>query len=269
MPAWVVSRANQYARDHALTQFSVYQGAWNLMDRALEREIIPMARAEGTELILNHLLYLIICTGMALAPWNVLAAGKFRTDEEEEKRAASGEKGRGMFGEWKRNEKEKLVCTALEKVAGEVGTKSITAGKQFFSPVCNTIHSSAFHYSPMHTVAIAYLMQKTPYVFPIVGGRKVEHLIQNLEALDISLSDEQIKYLESIVPFDLGFPSSHIVCLFFGSDWGHPWFIVKCVTGRWCALHTRVYRHCQFRQDALITTYSTPSQKSLDLGLLC
>ena len=60
-------------------------------------------------------------------------------------------------------------------------------------------------------VAIAYLMQKAPYVFPIVGGRKVEHLLANLEALDISLSDEQINYLESILPFDLGFPSGFIV----------------------------------------------------------
>uniref|UniRef100_A0A8H8CEH4 NADP-dependent oxidoreductase domain-containing protein n=1 Tax=Psilocybe cubensis TaxID=181762 RepID=A0A8H8CEH4_PSICU len=93
-----------------------------------------------------------------------------------------------IIGEWaekrrRRNEKEKLVCAALEKVAAEVGTQSVTA------------------------VAIAYLMQKTPYVFPIIGGRKVEHLIQNIEALDISLSDEQIKHLESVVPFDPGFPA--------------------------------------------------------------
>ena len=60
-------------------------------------------------------------------------------------------------------------------------------------------------------VAIAYLMQKAPFVFPIIGGRKVEHLLANLEALDISLSDEQIKYLESIIPFEPGFPSSLIV----------------------------------------------------------
>jgi len=46
-PAWVVSRANQYARDHALTPFVIYQGLWNIMHRAFEREIIPMARAEG------------------------------------------------------------------------------------------------------------------------------------------------------------------------------------------------------------------------------
>ena len=54
-------------------------------------------------------------------------------------------------------------------------------------------------------------MHKAPYVFPIIGGRKVEHLHANIEALDIALSDEQIKELESAVPFDIGFPSSYFV----------------------------------------------------------
>ena len=31
--------------------------------------------------------------GMALAPWNVLGAGKIRTDAEEERRRQTGEKG--------------------------------------------------------------------------------------------------------------------------------------------------------------------------------
>ncbi|KAF4616919.1 hypothetical protein D9613_008393 [Agrocybe pediades] len=168
-PAWIVSRANQYARDHALTPFVIYQGAWNIMDRSFEREIIPMAKAEG----------------MALAPWNVLAAGKIRTDEEEERRRQTGENGRTIFSpgaSWERTEQEKLVCKALEKVAKEIGAKHITA------------------------VAIAYVMQKTPYVFPIIGGRKVEHLMANVEALELVLTDDQIRYLESIVPFDPGFP---------------------------------------------------------------
>ena len=30
---------------------------------------------------------------MALAPWNVLAGGKIRTDEDEERRRQTGEKG--------------------------------------------------------------------------------------------------------------------------------------------------------------------------------
>lgn len=58
----------------------------------------------------------------------------------------------------------------------------------------------------MCTVAIAYLMQKAPYVFPVIGGRKVEHLYANLEALELSLSTEQISFLDNVLPFRKGFP---------------------------------------------------------------
>jgi hypothetical protein len=58
-------------------------------------------------------------------------------------------------------------------------------------------------------------MQKTPYVFPIIGGRKVEHLLANVEALEITLSNDQIKYLESVVPFEPGFPYWMIVSNLF------------------------------------------------------
>ena len=173
-PAWVVAYANAYAKAHAKSPFVIYQGAWNVLERSFEREIIPMARN----------------LGLALAPWNVLAAGKLRTDAEEERRRATGEKGRTTFSpNWERNENEKKMSAALEKVAKEVGTEHITA------------------------VAIAYVMQKTPYVFPIIGGRKVEHLLANIEALKIALSGEQIQYLESVVPFDPGFPITFCVSL--------------------------------------------------------
>lgn len=67
--------------------------------------------------------------GMALAPWNVLAAGKFRTDAEEEARRKSGEKGRnGWAPTWERNGTERNISTALEKIAKEVGTEHISAG---------------------------------------------------------------------------------------------------------------------------------------------
>ena len=57
-------------------------------------------------------------------------------------------------------------------------------------------------------------MQKVPYVFPIIGGRKVEHLHSNLEALDIALSDEHFKKIESAAPFDVGFPFDAFVSAF-------------------------------------------------------
>ena len=42
-PAWYVAKANQYARDHGLQQFCVYQGNWLAAKRDFERDIIPMA----------------------------------------------------------------------------------------------------------------------------------------------------------------------------------------------------------------------------------
>ncbi|OJT14736.1 Aryl-alcohol dehydrogenase [NADP(+)] [Trametes pubescens] len=170
-PAWVVSSANRYARMSNQTPFSVYQGLWNVFQRDFEREIIPMAHAEG----------------MALAPWNVLAGGKIRSDAEEQRRRETGEKGRTMLDpNWERNETERKVTTMLEQVAAQVGASNIQA------------------------VAIAYLLQKTPYVFPIVGGRKVEHLLANIEALSVVLAPEHIKQIEGVVPFDVGFPSNMI-----------------------------------------------------------
>ena len=69
-----------------------------------------------------------------------------------------------------------------------------------------------------YIVAIAYVMQKTPYVFPIIGCRKTEQLQANIEALDVKLSEEQIKYLEGVLPFDPGFPSTMVVSAFLGSS---------------------------------------------------
>ncbi|KZV74347.1 aryl-alcohol dehydrogenase [NADP+] [Peniophora sp. CONT] len=171
-PAWIVAMANQYAQDHGKTTFVIYQGRWNVLSRDFEREIIPMAR---------HL-------GLALAPWDVLASGKIRTDAEEGARRKSDEHDNDPSGQgWERNENEKKMAAVLEEIATEVGSKSIQA------------------------VAIAYVLQKTPYVFPIIGGRKVEHLHANIEALGIALTKEHTKRIESVVPFDHGFPHNLVV----------------------------------------------------------
>lgn len=53
-------------------------------------------------------------------------------------------------------------------------------------------------------------MSKAANVFPIVGGRKVEHLKDNIQALSIKLTKEQIDYLESVKPFDIGFPHNFV-----------------------------------------------------------
>jgi hypothetical protein len=68
---------------------------------------------------------------MALLPWNVIAAGRLRSDEEERRREESGEGGRTFTRpDWRRNEVEKKASHALEKVAKEHGNDiSVSAGK--------------------------------------------------------------------------------------------------------------------------------------------
>jgi len=77
----------------------------------------------------------------------------------------------------------------------------------------HSVVTTILHADGYRAVAIAYVMQKTQYVFPILGGRKVEHLMSNIGALQISLSKEHIAYLESILPFDPGFPNNFFVSL--------------------------------------------------------
>jgi len=123
--------------------------------------------------------------GMALAPWDVLGGGKFQSKKALEARKKQGEGLRSFFGA-EQTEDEKKISEALEKVAGEHNVESVTI------------------------IALAYVMQKAPYVFPIVGGRKVEHLHDNIKALSIHLTDKQIEFLESVRPFDIGFPMNFI-----------------------------------------------------------
>jgi aryl-alcohol dehydrogenase-like predicted oxidoreductase len=164
-PAWVVTKANQYARDHGLRQFTVYQGLWNAAMRDFERDIIPMCKDEG----------------MGLLPYGSLGGGRFHTEDgyKEREKHNPGRKGRPY------EDTEKAVSKALENIANEKGTE-------------------------LHSIAMAYVRHKAPYVFPIIGGRKLEHLKGNIAALSISLSKEDIKKIEEAYRFDPGFPHTFL-----------------------------------------------------------
>ncbi|CAG8429779.1 unnamed protein product [Penicillium salamii] len=164
-PAWVVTKANQYARDHGLRPFSVYQGRWNAAIRDFERDIIPMAASEG----------------MGLAPWASLGGGNFKSRAHWEELAKSGNPGRGKAA----TERDVAVSKVLENVATR-------------------------HETEITSVALAYILRKAPYVSPIIGGRKVEHLQSNIKALGLDLSDEDIKEIEGAYEFDIGFPMNFL-----------------------------------------------------------
>jgi aryl-alcohol dehydrogenase-like predicted oxidoreductase len=119
--------------------------------------------------------------GMAVAPWDVLGGGQFQSLEQIEIRKQAGGSLRH-----EQTAKEAKMSAALQKVAAEHNLESLS------------------------TIAIAYVIQKAPGVLPIIGGKKVEHLYDNIKALSVKLTEEQIKYLESQTDFDVGFPSDFL-----------------------------------------------------------
>lgn len=164
-PAWIVVKANDYARSHGLRPFSVYQGRWSAAVRDFERDIIPMCLDQG----------------MGIAPWGTLGGGMFKPSQP----TGESEQGRNLASMSAGTEEQ--VSRALEKIA-------------------NARQRSV----PLTSIALAYVMHKAPYTFPIVGGRKVEHLKSNIEALTIRLSQEEIDEIDAAYPFDLGFPMNFL-----------------------------------------------------------
>ena len=118
--------------------------------------------------------------GMGLCPWGALGGGHFKSDAQRKEQEAG--QGRNMN---KASEAAIKISKVLEGIAQKKNTQ-------------------------ITSVALAYVMSKTPYVFPIVGGRKIEHLKGNIEGLSLDLTDEEIKEIEDATAFDIGFPQNFL-----------------------------------------------------------
>jgi aryl-alcohol dehydrogenase-like predicted oxidoreductase len=120
--------------------------------------------------------------GMAICPYSPLNQGRFQTKEGFEKREKDNNQGRNFIST---SALDKQVSAVLELLAHQRkdGTELL-------------------HF------ALAFVLQKTPYVFPIIGGREVEHLTSNIKALEVTLTTEEIEAIEDEYDFDHGFPTS-------------------------------------------------------------
>ncbi|KAF3762191.1 Aldo/keto reductase [Cryphonectria parasitica EP155] len=176
-PAWVVSKANQYARMAGLRQFSVYQGHWSAALRDMERDIIPMCLDEK----------------MGICPYGVLGQGRFQSADVYKQREEVGE---GRTIGMPISQQDRNVSAALEKIARAKGEKTT-----------------------LHHVAIAYVMQKFPYVVPLLGARKLEYIEKSIPGLQVALTEADIDEIESAYPFNAGFPHTFLSGgIFQGSD---------------------------------------------------
>ncbi|PSN66877.1 Aldo/keto reductase [Corynespora cassiicola Philippines] len=97
-PAWVVVKANEFARRNGLTPFSVYQGRWNAAFRDMESEIIPMCEDQG----------------MAIVSWASLGGGMLTTAEQRRKNAEDPNAPKFPYGD---NKEDIQVSEVIERLA--------------------------------------------------------------------------------------------------------------------------------------------------------
>lgn len=101
-PAWIVARANTLAELRGWTAFIGLQVQWSLLDRDVERELVPMAQAFD----------------LGITPWGVLGAGLL-TGKYADGKAPEDTRRAG----WTANrltEKNFAIAAEVQKVAAEI-----------------------------------------------------------------------------------------------------------------------------------------------------
>jgi aryl-alcohol dehydrogenase-like predicted oxidoreductase len=164
-PAWIVARANTLAQWRGSAPLAGVQVPYSLVQRDIERELLPMAEAFA----------------MTVAAWSPLAGGILSG-----KFTRPGGPGQGTrIDPASLTERERHIAQTVHDVAVDLGA------------------------TPSQ-VALAWTMARSPAVHPIVGARRLDQLLDNLGSLDVELTGEAMKRLESAADVDIGFPSAFI-----------------------------------------------------------
>lgn len=160
--AWQIVESLWAAKELGLNRFVTEQPPYHLLDRRIERELVPMAQTYG----------------VALIPWSPLAGGfltgKYRREQEAPQDSRYGLEprrlGRNHFVEeaWR-------VLEVVEELAKE---KGCTPGQ----------------------LALAWCKDQPGITSPIIGPRTMEQLEDNLGALDVEITDSDRARLDEVAP---------------------------------------------------------------------
>ena len=166
VPAWWIAQANTLADLRGWSRFIGLQIPYNLIERTVERELIPMAKA----------------LDIGVTAWSPLSngvlTGKYHGHGGSELGRMNSETMKAFMPEQQRATR---IVAAVKIVSEQTG--------------CS-----------MAQVALAWLRYRPVPVIPIIGARKLTQLQDNLASLDLELSAEHLKSLEEASRIELGFP---------------------------------------------------------------
>jgi aryl-alcohol dehydrogenase-like predicted oxidoreductase len=175
--AWQLQKAVDISKFSRWEAYSCLQPLYNLLDRDIEAEIVPVCLNEGVGII----------------PWSPLRggwlSGKYHRGMEKPVEGTrideASQKGWGENWDTYANERTWSVLDALQVVAKEAGK------------------------TPAQ-VALRWLLQKPGVTAPIIGARTLEHLNTNLGAAGWNLTESQMKQLDQVSEMKVGYPVESI-----------------------------------------------------------
>ena len=161
--AWQVVESLWVSKELSLNRFVCEQTPYNILDRRVERELIPMARTYGLGLIL----------------WSPLAGGLLSGKYTRDEAPPSGSRFSDFEDNvtWKRRMSTRAfdVTEGLESLAE---TKGCT----------------------MSQLALAWCMAQPGVTCPIIGPRTMEQFEDNLAAMEVTITDEDLAQIDEIIP---------------------------------------------------------------------
>ncbi|MBX7220026.1 MAG: aldo/keto reductase [Blastocatellia bacterium] len=167
-PAWWIAQANTLAELRGWSSFIGLQLEYSLIERTVERELIPMAKA------LN----------LGVTAWGPLSGGvltgKYHGQGTSEAGRMHSDMLKGLMPEQNRADR---VVAAVKAVSDETSRS-------------------------MGQVSLAWLRHRAVPVIPILGARKLSQLQDNLASFDLTLSADQLQTLEQASQIEPGFPYS-------------------------------------------------------------
>ncbi len=162
-PAWQVVESLWISRELGLNRTICEQPPYHLLDRRIERELVPMAQTFG----------------IAIIPWAPLASGflsgTYKRGEAPPpgsrfEKSLDAQRKRGLFSD--------AAFAVLDEVQAIANEKRCTPGQ----------------------VALAWNMSQPGITSPIAGPRSLEQWEGNLGALDVAVTDADRERLDAVAP---------------------------------------------------------------------
>ena len=162
-PAWQVVESLWVAENLSLNRPICEQPPYHLLDRRIERELVPMAQTYGIGII----------------PWAPLASGFLTGIYQRNTAAPPGTRfEKSPETQEQRNLHSEAAFAVLDEVAIIASEKGCSPGQ----------------------LALAWNMAQPGITAPIVGPRTLDHWKGNLGALDVTVTDADRERLDAVAP---------------------------------------------------------------------